>query len=201
MPKRWPASGKHLMRAETVGLPTAPSLAYKPKSEATRKHGPKSVAPIPANTFATNAIRFLMLTGWRKQEALNLKWNEVDFERGFATLPSTKTGKSYRSIGASALLLLSKLNRVSGNPYVFPGAVKGESLKEMRRTWYAARHAAELDDVRLHDLRHTFASVSVALGHSLFLTGALLGHSNRSTTGKYAHADECRAESNRGRRE
>ncbi len=182
-----------LIRAETTGLPTAPSLALKPKSEATRKHRPKSIAPIPANPLAVAAIRFLLLTGWREQEALTLKWSEVDFERGFATLPSTKTGKSHRPLGAPALLLLSGLDRVSGNPYVFPGAVKGESLKEIRRTWYAARHAADLDDVRLHDLRHTVASFAVAAGHSLFLTGALLGHSNPATTKKYAHlADDAR---------
>jgi integrase len=183
-----------LIRAETTGLPTAPSLALKPKSEATRKHRPKSAdTPIPANPLAVAAIRFLLLTGWREQEALRLKWSEVDFERGFATLPSTKTGKSHRPLGAPALLLLSELNRVSGNPYVFPGAVKGESLKEIRRTWYAARHAAELDDVRLHDLRHTVASFAVAAGHSLFLTGKLLGHSDPSSTLKYSHlADDAR---------
>ena len=182
-----------LIRAETVGLPTAPSLTYKRKSEATRKHRPKSVALIPANTFATNAIRFLLLTGWREQEALTLKWSQIDFDRKFAMLPSTKTGKSDRPLGAPVLLLLSALDREEGNPYVFPGAVKGQPLREIRRTWYAARHAADLDDVRLHDLRHTVASFAVGAGHSLFLTGALLGHSNPSTTKKYAHlADDAR---------
>ena len=182
-----------LIQAETKGLPTPPSLARKPKSEATRKHTPISLAPIPANVFATNAIRFLLLTGWREQEALTLRWSDVDFDRGFATLPTTKTGKSHRPLGASALLLLSELDHVAGNPYVFPGALKGQPLKEIRRVWYAARYAADLADVRLHDLRHTVASFAVAAGHSLFLTSMLLGHSNPATTKKYAHlADDSR---------
>jgi len=176
-----------LTRAETVGLPPAPSLSRKPKSNAKRKHVPKSLGPIRANGFATAVIRFLLLTGWREQEALTLEWKSVDFDRGLATLPLTKTGKSHRPLGAPALALLDALPRVDSNPYVFPGAIANEPLKEIRRTWYAARHAAELDDVRLHDLRHTVASFSVAAGHSLFLTGALLGHSNPSTTKKYAH--------------
>lgn len=176
-----------LTRAEKEGLPTPPSLARTPKSEATLKHRPKSLAPIPANPFATAAIRFLMLTGWREQEALTLKWKEVDFEQGLASLPATKTGRSHRPLGAPALALLDALPRLKGNPHVFPGSRSGECLKEIRRTWYAARHAAGLDGIRLHDLRHTVASFSVKAGHSLFLTGALLGHSNPSTTKKYAH--------------
>jgi integrase len=176
-----------LKRAETVGLPTPPTLSRKPKSEATRKHTPISLAPIPHNIIAVNAIRFLLLTGWREQEALTLQWADVDTERGLATLPDTKSGKSHRPLGAPALALLDELPRVKGNPYVFPGAVQGKPLQEIRRTWYAARHAAGLDDVRLHDLRHTVASFAVGAGHSLFLTGKLLGHSNPSTTNKYAH--------------
>jgi integrase len=176
-----------LTRAEIEGLPAAPSLARKPKSKATRKHVPKSLAPIRANPFATAAIRFLLLTGWREQEALTLRWSDVDFERGLATLPATKTGKSHRPLGAPALALLDSLKRIAENPYVFAGAKPNAPLREIRRTWYAARHAAGLDDVRLHDLRHTVASFSVGAGHSLFLTGSLLGHSNPATTKKYAH--------------
>lgn len=182
-----------LRLAETVGLPTAPSLALKSKNPATRKHWRQPV-PIPANPLAVASIRFLALTGWRRGEALKLKWSDVDFARGFATLGdhkvAAKTGKSHRPIGEPALKLLSELDRVSGNPYVFAGAVRGASLTDIRRTWYAARHHAGLDDVRLHDLRHTVASFAVGAGVSLFLTGALLGHSNPSTTKRYAHLQD-----------
>lgn len=176
-----------LRRAETEGLQSAPTLSRKPKSRTTRKHVPKSLAPIRANPFVTTAIRFLMLTGWREQEALTLRWDQVDFERGLASLPITKSGRSHRPLGSPALALLEALPRVKSNPYVFAGSKPFQPLKEIRRTWYAARYAANLEGVRLHDLRHTVASFAVGAGHSLFLTGALLGHSNPSTTKKYAH--------------
>jgi integrase len=133
------------------------------------------------------AIRFLLLTGWREREALNLKWSEIDVARGVATLPSTKTGRSVRVIGAPARLLLSELPRVDGSPFVFPGRIVGGPLVEINRVWYAVRHAAKLEDVRLHDLRHSFASVSASSGGSLLIIGKLLGHRETATTAKYAH--------------
>lgn len=185
--------GAALTTAEREGLPPAPELQRKPKSEETRKYTPKSLTPRPANPFAVASIRFLLLSGWREQEALTLRWRDVDFERGLATLPATKTGKSHRPLGSPALALLRGLQRVESSPFVFPGARPEKPLKEIRRVWYSARHAAGLDDVRLHDLRHTVASFAVGSGHSLLLTGALLGHANPSTTKKYAHlSDDAR---------
>lgn len=141
----------------------------------------------------------LVLSGWREKEALTLRWTDVDTEHGVATLPSTKTGKSHRPIGAPALALIDALPRLKGGPFVFPGAKEKQPLREIRRVWYAARHAAALDEVRLHDLRHTFASFGVGSGHSLFLTGALLGHVNPWTTKNYAHLSDDARPSN-GRR-
>ena len=137
--------GAALTTAERDGLPTAPTLQRKPTSDETRKHVPKSLAPIPANPFAVAAIRFLLLSGWREQEALTLRWRDVDFARGLATLPTTKTGKSHRPLGAPALALLTALPRLDGSPFVFPGARSAHPLKEIRRVWYAARHAAGLE--------------------------------------------------------
>lgn len=91
------------------------------------------------------------------------------------------------------MALLASLPRLHGSPYVFPGREKAEPLKEIRRVWTAARHKAKLDDVRLHDLRHTVASFAVGSGHSLYLTGKLLGHARAETTQRYAHlADDAR---------
>lgn len=180
--------GDALRIAERVGLPSAPNRRRHQKTGAAAKHRPKTAdQPIPANPFAIASIRFLLLTGWREREALNLKWSEVDFGRGIATLGDTKTGRSIRVIGAPACLLLAELPRFEGSEYVFPGKFQNRPLVEINRIWYAVRHAAKLEDVRLHDLRHSFASVSASAGGSLLVIGKLLGHRESATTAKYAH--------------
>jgi integrase len=185
--------GVALRTAETKGLPPAPKLRKKLNPESKhRTEKQKRGEFSPANPFAVAAIRFLLFTGWREQEALTLRWSWIDTERGLATLPRTKTGKSIRPLGAPALELLASLPR-SDSPFVFPGMKPDAPLKEIKRVWGAVRHAAELNDVRLHDLRHTVASFSVGSGHSLYLTGALLGHARSETTQRYAHlADDAR---------
>lgn len=194
------ALGAALTKAETEGLPVPDVLrsrkhgiskAQRAKlTGRTRRPYNRKAPPRPperANPFATGAIRFLMLSGWREQEALTLKWNDVNPERGAATLGTTKTGRSQRRLGPPALALLKSLPRMAGSPYVFPGRDPGKPLRELKRTWLAARHAAGLDDVRLHDLRHSFASFAVGSGLSLYLTGQLLGHKQAATTQRYAH--------------
>lgn len=183
--------GAALSLAERTGLAPAPNLKRKPSAPEKAKHRPTSAdTPIPANPFAIAAIRFLLLTGWREQEALTLQWAEIDLSRGAATLPNTKTGKSHRPLGAPAIALLATLERLEGSPYVFPGARAGHPLREIKRVWSAARHAAGLEGVRLHDLRHTVASFAMGSGHSLFIVGKLLGHSRAETTNRYAHLSE-----------
>lgn len=187
--------GQALRVAETAGLPPAPEHRYKRKGGTeTEKHRPGNADDrTPANPFAVNAIRFLLFSGWREQEALTLKWRDVDTTRGLATLPATKTGKSIRALGAPALELLDSLPRVSGSPYVFPGSKPGQPLKDVRRVWHAARYAADLAGVRLHDLRHTTASFAGGSGFSVFMIGKLLGHKTARSTERYAHlADDAR---------
>jgi integrase len=180
--------GQALVRAETKGLPTAPEYRKTAKSEKTRKHRPKSAdRPIPANPFAVAAIRLLALTGCRENEILSLKWDAVDFERGHLRLADTKTGASVRPLGASAALVLQALPRLEGNPYVLPGMKNGEHIGDVQRLWYAVRHAARLDEVRLHDLRHSFASVPATSGESMLVLRSLLGHKHVATTERYAH--------------
>lgn len=180
--------GKALERAEHEGVLPAPRRRRKPKTGPTAKHRPKIAdSPHPANPFAIAAIRFLLLTGWREREALSLRWSDLNEARRTATLADTKTGRSVRHIGAPAWALLDELPRVKDNPHVFPGRADGSALVEINRVWYAVRHAAELGDVRLHDLRHSFASTAASAGGSLLIIRSLLGHRDTATTQRYAH--------------
>lgn len=109
------------------------------------------------------------MTGCRKSEILTLRWDDVDFERSCFTLRDSKTGRKTVSLGAPVLELLSKLPRHENNPYVLPGDKDGWHLVGLSKVWWRIRDKANLKDTRLHDLRHSFASVGVASGDSLFM--------------------------------
>jgi integrase len=102
-------------------------------------------------------------------------------------LAETKTGKSTRPLSQAAIAVLDTLPRIEGNPYVLPGTIPREHLKEIKRLWCAVRYAASLDGVRLHDLRHSYASVPATSGESLLILKTLLGHKRVATTERYAH--------------
>ncbi|MBY0420860.1 MAG: tyrosine-type recombinase/integrase, partial [Parvularculaceae bacterium] len=139
------------------------------------------------NPYVIGALRLLLLTGARLSEILTLKWEWVDFDARLLRLPDSKTGKKTVALSAPALDVLASLPRQEGNPFVICGAVTGARLVNLQKPWRRIRKAAGLDDVRIHDLRHSFASVAVAGGASLPLIGALLGHSQPQTTARYAH--------------
>lgn len=180
--------GEALLKAETVGLPPVEKHKSRRGKPENVKHRPKTAdTPIPANPLALAAIRLLALTGCREGEILSLRWDAVDLERGYLRLADSKTGKSIRPLGAAAAAILESLPRLEKNPYVLPGAKEGQHLKEIGRTWFAVRHEAKLDDVRLHDLRHSFASVPATSGESMLVLRSLLGHKRVSTTERYAH--------------
>ncbi len=145
------------------------------------------------------AIRLLIFTGCRRDEILKLQWDYVDFERGCLRLPDSKTGAKLVPLGAPALELLERLPRIKGNPYVLPGAVSGKHYVGLEKAWDRLRRRADLPDLRLHDLRHGFASTAAAMGESLLLIGSLLGHSDTTTTQRYAHlsSDPRRAAADR----
>jgi len=140
-----------------------------------------------ANRYAIAAIRMLALTGCRKNEILSLKWNWVDLERGVLRLPDSKTGEKTVYLGASATNLLKSLGREEGSPYVFPSNRSDGHFRDLQGFWSDLRVKAGLSDVRLHDLRHSFASFAAADGTSLLIIGKLLGHKNSATTARYAH--------------
>ncbi len=139
--------------------------------------------------FAVAAIRLLILTGARKSEILTLKWEHVDTERSCLRLPDSKTGAKVIPLGAAALEALSEIPRIEGNPYVFPG-LEDRHFVGLQRAWERIRKRAGLEDVRLHDLRHSFASVAVAGGDSLYLVGKVLGHKQAGTTERYVHLSD-----------
>lgn len=139
------------------------------------------------NLFAVAAIRLLILTGARHTEILSLQWSFVDVERGFLNLPDSKTGQKAIRLNAAAAHVLAGIPRVGDNPYVIVGKLKGAHLVNLQKIWDDIRIVADLPDVRIHDLRHSFASMAVAHGGSLPMIGKLLGHMDTQTTARYAH--------------
>jgi integrase len=143
------------------------------------------------------AIGLLILTGARLSEILTLKWAHVDFENAVLRLPDSKTGAKLIFLNAAAIALLQTIPRLQGNPYVIVGKRPGARLINLQKIWRRLRKQASLNDVRIHDLRHSFASVAVGSGMSLPMIGKLLGHTQPATTARYAHlaADPMRAAS------
>lgn len=132
-------------------------------------------------------IRLLLLTGARKNEIARLRWSEVDQERGLLLLEDSKTGRKAIRLGAAAQEALGEIPRTNF-PWVFPDPRDGDRpVRGIDAAWVRLRKEAGLEDVRIHDLRHSFASVAVAGGAGLYLIGKLLGHAHVATTSRYAH--------------
>jgi integrase len=142
-------------------------------------------------------VRLLLLTGCRKSEILTLKWEWIDFERGCLRLPDSKTGAKVVPLAAAAIELLSRLPRSSD--FVLPTAKGDGHYSGLQKDWERVRNRAKLPGLRIHDLRHSFASFAVADGHTLFMVGKVLGHKQARTTEGYAHlaADPLRAVADR----
>ncbi len=143
----------------------------------------KAISPLHAG-----AIRLLLLTGCRKSEILSLKWDYVDFDRGYLRLPDSKTREKTIPIGAPVLQILSNIPRYS--EWVFPAASGNGYSTGLPKIWERVRDKAGLKDVRLHDLRHSFASFGAAAGDSLLVIGKILGHKDSKTTSRYAHLSD-----------
>jgi integrase len=140
---------------------------------------------------AIAAIKLLMLTGRRLNEVLRLQWAWVDLDAKLLRLPDTKGGRLTVSLADAAVGLLSDLKQSAGeHAFVIPGAVKNRPLVNLQKPWRTLRAIADLNDVRIHDLRHTFASVGAGMGMSLHMLGRLLGHTQAATTARYAHLSQ-----------
>jgi integrase len=147
---------------------------------------------------AIAAVRLLVLTGCRLNEIMKLRWEHVDLAKGVLRLPDSKTGAKVVHLGNAAVDVLRGVERQPFNSYAIAGTCAGQPLSDLQPFWQRARARAGLKDVRLHDLRHTFASVAVASGQGLPMIGKLLGHSQVQTTARYAHlaGDPVRAAAN-----
>ena len=136
---------------------------------------------------AIAAIRLLMLTGCRLSEIMNLRWDHVALEARELRLPDSKTGAKVVHLGESAVAVLRGITRKEGNPWVIAGRRPGTRIASLHFPWSRIRRRAGLEDVRLHDLRHSFASGGLLVGEGLPMIGRLLGHSEVKTTARYAH--------------
>ena len=146
-----------------------------------------ALAAYSGSPYAVAAVKLLVFTGARLGEVLGLRWEWIDFERAEARLPDSKSGAKTLHLPPPALAVLTELPRLDGNPHVIAGQNDGAALVNLEKPWRAMRAAAGLDDVRLHDLRHAFASVAVSSGMGLPIIGKMLGHTQAATTARYAH--------------
>lgn len=140
------------------------------------------------NRTAANAIMLLLLTGARRNEITQARWEHVFWDERKLHVPISKSGKPrWISLSASAIGLLRSIPRCAGNDYIFPAPTTGRPSPSLWFPWKRIRDRAGLGDVRLHDLRHSFASFLVNEGVSLYVVQGLLGHANAKTTQRYAH--------------
>lgn len=199
--------GSALRAALCAGLPAPPALQKQTRGMSRKRrekltgrkrgsqpmkapyHQPASPTLTPANPTAVAALQFLMLSGWREQEVMTLRWDAVNLARGVAVLTSTKTGRSERPLGEAALKLLRDLEKAKSGIYVFPGQKEDTHIVDLKRLWLAAKHAARLEEnspLRLHDLRHSFTTVARdELGFGDHVIARLVGHKLEGMTSRY----------------
>ena len=136
---------------------------------------------------AVAAIRLLLLTGCRRGEILTLQWDDVDRTAGDLRLRDAKAGPRMVPLTKPVLRILDAVPRSEDNPWVIAGQMPGRRLTGLQYYWRSVRARAGLSDVRIHDLRHSYASRALALGESLYTIGKLLGHTSVATSARYAH--------------
>jgi integrase len=173
--------GQALKEAETEGFPYAFD-PDKPNSKHGAKPGERNHFHSP---FAVAAIKLLIFTGCRKGEILNLRWSEVNLERKVLMLSDSKTGRKTVWLNEPAVKVLEDLPNVG--EYVIAGLYPDKPRVDLKRPWEAIKEHAGLGNLRLHDLRHSFASVGAGAGLGLPMIGKLLGHTQSRTTERYAH--------------
>jgi integrase len=170
---------------------------YEDRNTEAKEKGEDSVA----HPSALLAIRLLLLTGARKSEIVQAKWDWVDLVTGQLRLPDSKTGRKSVPLPPPALKLLNKQielaeslldddQELKRNPYIISGKIEGKHLIGLQKIWERIRKQADLEHVRLHDLRHAWASIAAQSGESLYLIGKVLGHTDQQTTQRYAHVDQ-----------
>ena len=141
----------------------------------------------PMRARAAAALRLLMLTGCRLTEILTLRWDDIDRKTGEIRLRDAKTGARMVVLTPAALRVLTEMRPILRSPWVFTGNARGRHLASLSKPWQRVRARAGIGDVRIHDLRHSYASRALALGEGLTMIGRLLGHTDAGSTARYAH--------------
>ena len=139
------------------------------------------------NAAFIDAINLIALTGCRKSEFCNLTWREVDLAQGFLRLTKSKVGPRAVPLGDEAISLLASMKEAADSEWVFPSRRGTGPIIGLQEVWNSLCAEAALSGLRIHDLRHSFASEAINAGASLFLTGSVLGHRQAATTQQYAH--------------
>jgi integrase len=164
----------------TTGYPTSRS-----------NNGPRPLRRLfPEDWRAIAVVKLLIFTGARLSEILGLRWDQLDLQRGIARLSDSKTGSKTIYLTEPALEVLRAVPRIDNSPFVLPGDRDGTHYSGVQKAWRRIRLLAGLQDVHLHDLRHTHASEAVSAGESLYIVGKILGHTHAATTQRYSHLAE-----------
>jgi len=175
--------GETLRLGEVEGLPWRSDVGESRSKHLAREENRRTVL----SADVVLAFRLLMFTGARLREILTLQWSHIDLERGLINLPDSKTGRKTIVMSAATADLLRERER--RGTYVIPGPEGDKPRSDLKRPWRAIQRHAKLEGVRIHDLRHTFASIGAGASLGLPIVGKLLGHSQPATTARYAHLD------------
>jgi integrase len=187
--KKWgvPGAGEN----PATGLKTAPDVCRERFLSAEEAQRLLSALDGDENQVAAKAIRLLLLTGGRRNEITRAKWDYIDWERKTLLVPIAKSGRSrVISLSGAALQLLRSIERLPANPFIFPSPTTGRPCPSLHFPWLRIRKTSGLLDIRLHDLRHSFASFLVNEGVSLYVVQGLLGHTQPRMTQRYAHLQQ-----------
>lgn len=187
--KKWGVPGA--TENPATGLKTAPDVCRERFLSADEARRLLAALDTDENQVAAKAIKLLLLTGGRRNEITRAKWDYVDWGRRTLLVPIAKSGKSrVISLSAAALALLRSIERLPANPFIFPSPTTGRPCPSLHFPWLRIRRTSGLLDIRLHDLRHSFASFLVNEGVSLYVVQGLLGHTQPRMTQRYAHLQQ-----------
>ena len=201
---RWQVILSHMMRmARKWGLPGSernPLEGVKQKecnNQIERFLTPAETARLKiavdrsANTQLKYIVALLLLTGCRKRELLDARWEHFDENRKVWRIPTSKTGRArHVPLSDQALAVLKEVPRFKGCPWTIPNPATLRPFTAVYNAWDKARRDAHLPDVRMHNLRHSAASYMVNAGQSLYVVGQVLGHAQAKTTARYAHLSQ-----------
>ena len=172
----------------TAGINLAPDVKRERFLSLVEAHRLIASIEQDENQVAAKAIMLLLLTGARRNEVTHARWDYLDWQKQTLLVPMAKSGKPRTiALNAAAMDVLRSIPRLDLNPYILPSPLTGEPSPSLFFPWERIRTRAGLPDLRLHDLRHSFASFLVNKGVSLYVVQGLLGHAHTKYTQRYAH--------------